>query len=43
MIKIEWNRSGQYNKEIGIRLVKSWKSVSIVVGFWKYYLRMEIK
>lgn len=43
MLKIEWKRSGAYNKEIGIRLVKCYKSVTIVIGFWKYFMRMELK
>jgi len=38
----EFRKTGPYNKEVGFRFTKCFKSATIVVGFWKYVLRIDL-
>ena len=42
-IEIEWRNSGEYNKEVGMRVVKDFKKVTFILGAWKKLLRIEFK
>jgi len=41
-MKAELKKSGPYNKELGFRYTKCFKSATIVIGFYKYIVRIEI-
>ena len=37
-------RKSEYNREVGIRLVKGFKGrLVLVIGLWEYYIRIELQ
>lgn len=43
MSKFTVQKRGEYDAELGLRLYKSYKRVSIVLGLWWYNIRLEIR
>jgi len=41
-MNVKLEKSGEYHKEVGIRLIGVFKSSTILVGFWNYMLRIEL-
>lgn len=42
-VKLSFEKSGEYHKELGIRLIKGFKCVNIVIGLWNWSLRLEVR